>query len=174
MGLLILVTTLAMAQVPTSSAAADPLFEHEERAPEIYRNPTGSIVFGGIVGAAVGNRGTAFVLGASFGYAVVTGVVPGIRGVAVAGDGFGGELAATLLLTPPLDWPVLPFVVGEGGHRWDRDFSGFIYGGGGGLFIGSPRSRVGLQVGWIVRRFAIHDGPTVDASGPLIGVSASF
>lgn len=168
-----MVAALAIAQVPTSSAAEDPLFE-QGPAPAVYRNPTGSMVLGGVVGAAVGERGSAFVLGASFGYAVLTGVVPGVRGVAVAGDGFGGEIAATLLLTPPLAWPVLPFLVGEGGHRWDPGSSGYIYGGGGGLFVGSPRSRIGFQLGWIVRRYAIHDGPTIDASGPLIGITASY
>ena len=162
----VLLSSALLAQVDTGTIAEEP--------PPEYRNPTGSWIAGGTVGVSVGDGGTVFVLGLSVGYAVITGVVPGVRGVLLVGRGIGGELAGTLTLTPPLAWPVLPFAVGEGGYRWDRDAHGFIYGGGGGLYISGPTNRFGLQVGWIFRRYAIRNGPTVDASGPIVGVSASF
>jgi hypothetical protein len=161
-----LLTIALLAQTETGTIAGEP-------APE-YRNPSGAWIVGGTIGVAVGGAGTAFVFGASVGYAVFTGVVPGVRGVVIAGRGIGGELAATLTLTPPFSSPILPFALAEGGHRWDPDFRGWIFGGGGGIYVGSPASRFGLQLGWIFRRYAIEDGPDVDASGPIIGVSASF
>jgi hypothetical protein len=139
-----------------------------------YRNPAGSWIVGGTIGAAIGGSGTVFVAGVSVGYAVITGVVPAVRGVVIAGEGVGGELAATVTLTPPLSWPVVPFAIGEGGYRWDRDFRGWIYGGGGGFTIGAPSMRFGLQLGWIFRRYAIAGGDTVDASGPIVGLSVAI
>jgi len=132
------------------------------------------VIVGGTIGAAVGGSGTVFVAGVSVGYAVVTGVVPGVRGVVIAGEGIGGEVALMVTLTPPLSWPLVPFVIGEGGYRWDRDFRGWIYGGGGGFYIGGPSRRFGLQVGWIFRRYAIEGFRTVDSSGPIIGVAAAL
>jgi hypothetical protein len=161
-----LLTIALLAQTETATVGDEPIPER--------RNPAGAWIVGGTIGVAVGDGGTAFVFGASVGYAVFTGVVPGLRGVVVAGRGIGGELAGTLTLTPPFSWPILPFAIAEGGHRWDPDGRGWIYGGGGGIYIGSPASRFGLQLGWIFRRYAIEDRPDVDASGPIIGVSASF
>jgi hypothetical protein len=145
----------------------------EEQPPDL-RNQGGSWIVGGTLGVAVGGSGTAFLVGASVGYAVVTGIVPGVRGVLLAGRGIGGEIAGTLTLSLPFDWSILPFVVGEGGHRWDRDARGWIYGGGGGVYIGSPSQSFGLQLGWIFRRYAIEDGPTVNASGPIVGISVAL
>ncbi len=140
--------------------------------PPALCNPAGSLVLGGGLAVRVGKAGAAFGFGVSLGYAVVTGVVPGVRGVLIAGEGVGAELAATLTLTPPFDWPVLPFAVAEGGHRWDPGGRGWIYGGGGGVSFGS--ARLGVQTGWILRRYEIEDGPTLSESGPLFAVSASF
>ena len=162
----VLLASALLAQAETATIAEEP--------PNEYRNPSGAWIVGGTIGAAVGGSGTVFVFGVSVGYAVFTGVVPGVRGVLIAGRGIGGELAATLTLTPPFAWPVLPFVVGEGGYRWDRDVRGFIYGGGGGLYIGAPTNRFGLQLGWIFRRYAIEDGPTVNAGGPIVGVAVAL
>jgi len=137
-----------------------------------YRNPAGSVILGGSIGVATGDLETAFNLGVSIGYAVVTGIVPSLRGVLIAGDGVGGELAATLTLSPPIDWPVVPFAVAEGGHRWERYERGWIFGGGGGVLIGWPTRRMSLQLGWIVRRYGIAEG-AVTVMGPLFGVVVS-
>jgi hypothetical protein len=162
----VLILSACIAQTETATAAAEP--------PPAYRNPSGSWIVGGALGVATGGAGTVFGFGVSVGYAVITGVVPGVRGVLIAGRGIGGELAATLTLTPPLDWPIVPFAAGEGGHRWDRDGRGWIYGGGGGVYLGAPSRSFGLQLGWMFRRYAVEGGATVDASGPLLGVAAAL
>jgi hypothetical protein len=133
-----------------------------------------SWIIGGTIGVAVGGGGTAFGFGASVGYAIFNAVIPAVRGVLVIGSGLGGELAGTLTLTLPFSWPVLPFVLGEGGYRWSRFARGGIFGGGGGLFLGNPRRTFGIQVGWIFRRWTIEDAPDVDASGPIFGISAAW
>jgi hypothetical protein len=161
------------AEVGTSSSAElDPLFRAGDPAPSLW-NPTGSIVLGGGVGGTAGRSGTHFVLGASFGYAVISGVVPGARGAIIAGDGFGAELAATLMVTPPLPWAVVPFAAGEAGFRWNRDDRGPFYGGGGGLLIGAPEVRVGIQLGWTFRRYHRQDGAVV-SHGPIVGLATSW
>jgi hypothetical protein len=171
----------------TSTAGyADPMAEQEEaepgatpkpRPPEAspYRNPTGAFSLGLILGASVGSgQPTTFAAGGTFGYAVITGVVPAVRGVFLAGNGVAGELGATLTLTPPLTTSFTPFVVGELGRRFDS-LGGWIYGAGGGLYLGEPAARFALQLGWMFRRIAYPD-PTgsVDASGPIIAFSAHF
>lgn len=140
-----------------------------------YRNPQGAIVLNLVLGLSTG-QSTRFVAGGQVGYAVLTGVVPGVRGLVIGGSdniSTGGEVAATLTLTPPLVLSVVPFVVGEVGRRIQGDFSGWLYGGGGGLFFGKPTNRVSFQLGWIFRRLVVQ-GRNFDVSAPIIGVSVRF
>ncbi|MCA9552405.1 MAG: hypothetical protein KC933_20390, partial [Myxococcales bacterium] len=141
--------------------------------PPPYRNPTGALVTSGTLGMAIGGNGTSFVLGVGLGYAVVHGVVPGVRGLLVVGHGVGGELALTATLTPPVSWDVTPFLMLEGGRRWLDDLSGWLYGVGGGVYIGNPMSHFGFQLGWVWRRFVVA-GTAYDVSTPIGGVSVRF
>lgn len=143
-------------------------------APTAYRNPQGSIALSAILFGSFGSGGeSTFVIGVGVGYAVVTGVVPGVRGALVAGGGsIGGDLAATLTLTPPVSWYITPFAVGEVGRRFD-DTGGWLYGAGGGIYIGEPSNTIALQVGWIFRRI-VYPSRTFDANYPIIAISARF
>jgi hypothetical protein len=191
LGLVLLWSEAAEAQsmIGTSSVSApgaaprfDPAPDPEVRDPRLeppparspFRNPRGAVVTNGILGVATGSGGTSLVVGAGVGYSVVTGVVPGVRGLLVVGQGVGGELALTATLTPPVEWDVTPFVVVEGGRRWLDGATGWLYGAGGGVYIGSPLSRFGFQLGWVWRRFAVSGGPTYDVSTPIGGVSVRF
>jgi hypothetical protein len=110
--------------------------------------------------------------GAQVGYAVLTGVMPGIRGLIITGDGVAGELAASLTLTPPLALYLVPFAVAEVGRRFD-DQGAWLYGAGLGAYLGEPESRIGLQAGWMFRRL-VYETVSVDASGPIIALVISF
>ena len=148
----------------------------KEKLPK-YRNPQGHVQFGatlGIGGAFGGQR--AFGGGVGIGYAVLTGVLPGVRGLLIAGGDIGGELAATLTLTPPFESYLTPFAFGEIGGRFEPTGNGFLYGGGGGLYVGNARSVFSLQVGWVFRQISFPATDTlaaakVDASGPLLALS---
>ena len=157
----------------TAPGGEDARLARPER-PSPYRNPRGAIVTSGILGVATGAGGTSLVVGAGLGYSVVTGVVPGVRGLLVVGNGVGGEVAVTATLTPPVTWDVTPFAVLEAGRRWLDDRSGWLYGAGAGVYIGSPFSKVSFQLGWVWRRFAVSGGPTYDVSTPIGGVSVRF
>ena len=172
----------AMAQVGTSSvgpgaprvedpgSGARPL---EPAAPSGH-DPQGSIVANGILGFSSGSNGTSFVVGAGIGYAVVDGLVPGVRGYAVLGNASGGELALTLGYTLSAGWYVSPFVVVEGGRRWFAGDEGWVVGAGGGMRLGYPTSRLTLRVGWVFRRFYVTSGDPFDASAPIVGVQFRF
>lgn len=152
-----------------------PSVPEPEDAPPAYRNPTGSISLSGTAGVASSREGTSVIIGVGVGYAVFTGVVPGVRGLIISGPpGVGGELAATLTLTPPLSARFTPFVVGEAGRRWEPGLRGWLYGAGGGLYIGRPEASFGLQLGWIFRWIRLDDGRTVRGDGPIVGLSIRF
>lgn len=167
------------ASEPRSRPAAEepgPAEEPQSSAPEEpqkYRNPQGSLVVGGAVGIAVGDGKTAVAIGLSVGYAVFTGVLPALRGVLIIDQKVGGELAATLTLTPPLSFVLVPFAHGEVGRRWDGFGEAWLYGGGGGVMLGDPASKLGVQLGWVFRRYA-YEKVSVDGSGPLIAISIRF
>jgi hypothetical protein len=140
-----------------------------------YRNPEGSIALNAFIGVAVSSSGSRYGLGVGVGYAFITGVVPGVRALVVAGDGVGGELAATLTLTPPIATSITPFAVGEAGRRFDPIGSGWLYGAGGGIYIGEPQATFGFQIGWIFRRIVYPDPiGSLDDSGPIVAISARF
>ncbi len=141
--------------------------------PQKYRNPQGSLVIGGAVGVAVGDGKTAVAIGVSVGYAVFTGVLPALRGVLIIDQKIGGEVAATLTLTPPLSFVLVPFAHGEVGRRWDGFGEAWLYGGGGGVMLGDPASKLGVELGWVFRRYA-YEKVSVDGSGPLIALSIRF
>jgi hypothetical protein len=164
-GLGVLVAAATVLLASTASA--------QERGPH-YRNPTGSIIASGSAGVAVGGPTTIFVVGVGVGYSVIHGVVPGVRGALLAGNDVAGEVAATLLLTPPFEAYVVPFAVAELGGRFQRGAQGLLYGAGGGLYIGEPRSRFGLRAGWMFARIDFGELGAVDASGPLFALSVAF
>lgn len=111
------------------------------------------------------------VAGLSIGVPPISGVLPGVRGVVIASETVSGEVAATLTLAPPISWSVVPFALFEIGRRiLPDDEDGWLYGAGGGLFIGEPRAAVSLQVGWMYRRLSFSE-LTLDASGPIVGIS---
>lgn len=126
--------------------------------------------------ASSGTASNYFSVGASLGYAVVNGVVPGIRGAVFFGDLTGGELAATLWLTPPVEWPVVPFAVGEFGHAWqtvsDVEQTGLLYGGGAGLHLGSPADSIAVRAGVMYRYYDIGDGQ--GTFSPIISFAFRF
>jgi hypothetical protein len=148
-----------------------------DRAPPAspYRNPQGSITFNGFIGAAVSSSGSRYGIGAGVGYAVLTGVLPGLRALVIAGDGIGAELAATLTLTPPLASSITPFAIGEAGRRFDPIGQAWLYGAGAGIYIGEPAAAFGFQIGYMFRRIVYADPiGSLDASGPIIAISLRF
>jgi hypothetical protein len=155
-----------------SSDAEVPAKRLESSQAPVYRNPQKSINLGLIAGAAVGGGQAQFVIGANVGYAVLTGVVPGVRAVMIAGNGVAGELGLTVTLTPPITTSFTPFAIGEVGRRFD-DLGGWIYGAGGGLYLGEPAAQFAFQLGWMFRRIVYSDHG-VDASGPIVAFSARF
>lgn len=156
--------TLAVLSITTPAFAQDD---------GIYRNPSGSISLNAVGGVAVGDR-TSIILGAGVGYAVLTGVLPGVRGLLIAGNGVGGELATTLTLTPPIPGSFTPFVVGELGRRWDPDVAAWMAGVGGGVYLGEPASSVNLQLGYIHRWFFLPGGGTQTLGAPIVGIAVRF
>lgn len=159
---------------PPHGRDPSPAHPPHRRADPPRHDPQGSLPASGVLGLAGGSGGASLVIGAGIGYAVFSGVVPGLRGLVVLGSRTGGELAFTLSLTPPFGWSVVPFVVGEAGHRWLDGTQGWIVGVGGGAHIGRPEAVVGVRVGWIWRRYLIKGGPAVDASAPIIAVQFRF
>ncbi len=137
------------------------------------RNEQGQLIVSAYLGAVVGQK-SGIAVGAGVGYAVFGGVVPGVRGVVIASDGIGGEVAATLTLSAPFDFYLIPFLIGEVGGRFDPIGQGLLYGGGGGVYIGNPNSTFGLQLGWMFRRIDYGDIGSADASGPIISLSLRF
>lgn len=141
-----------------------------------YRNPQGALLLNGSLGLSVGSGVTYVGVGIGAGYAVVTGVVPGARGLVLFGSGATvGEVAATLTLTPPLRVYTLPFVIGEVGGRFEPAGRALVYGVGGGLYLGEADSTFAFQVGWMWRRakFGGELG-TFDISGPILSLSIRF
>ena len=122
-----------------------------------YRDAQGQVLFGVNGGYAFGNGAQFGSAGIHVGYAVVTGVVPGIRANVFFGDLSGGQVVGTLWLTPPLAYVVVPFGVGEVGYVWQNldgiSSNGMLYGVGGGLHLGRPTDRLGLRAGVIYRVF---------------------
>jgi hypothetical protein len=145
-------------------------------SPSNYRNPRGSLLTGIYFGIGQNaETGLSLFFGLSAGYAALTGVVPGVRGELLANDrGVGGEVAGTLTLTPPLTWDLTPFVIGELGYHGEGEgFSGYLYGVGGGFYLGDPSSRIALQIGWVWRRLIV-DGADRDISGPILAAVFRF
>jgi len=140
--------------------------------PEEYRNPRGRIILEPLIGLAYEEgEGTTFLFGLQIGYAVLTGVVPGFRGVFITTpEGAGGEVAGSLTLTPPLSWSITPYVQGEAGRRFDPDLEAWFYGVNGGAYIGDPASRVALRVGYRWQRFITED-EVLEDTGPVLAVS---
>lgn len=176
---LVLAVALVCASAPAFAQDDEPgsaprAYDETEYAdpPSPYRNPQGSINASGILGVGVG-AATTFVVGAGFGYAVFTGVMPGVRAQLIAGDFVGGEVAGTLTLTPPLPGTFTPFVIGEVGRRFVEDLSAWFYGVGGGVYLGEPSATVNLQIGYVHRWFVV-EGSTFSVGAPLVGISMRF
>ncbi|MBI4822150.1 MAG: hypothetical protein HY791_38180 [Deltaproteobacteria bacterium] len=132
----------------------------------------GRPVIGATFGVGFGSGRTALAAGLSVGVPPISGVLPGIRGLLIAEDGVGGELALTLALAPPFSASILPFAIGEVGRRFVEDSAdAWLFGAGGGLLIGEPSSALNFQLGWMFRRLDFPSG-SLDASGPIFGVSA--
>ncbi len=139
-----------------------------------YHNPTGSLVIRPELRITVANDRTVVGIGAGVGYAVITGVLPGARGMVIIDDGsIGGEVGLNLTLTPPLDFYLVPFAYGEVGRRFDSFGGAWMLAGGGGLYIGEPASPLGLQLGWIFRRYFYED-IGIDGSGLFVALTIRF
>lgn len=150
------------------------LSESDSQDDEQYRNPQGRWALGGTLGLSSGTGGTLFIAGANLGYAVYTGILPGVRGLSILGDDVGGELATTLTLTPPVKWAFTPFVIAEGGRRWFAGQTGWLYGVGGGVYLGSTRQTFNFQLGYIFRFWARDGASTIGVGIPILGVTAQF
>lgn len=144
-----------------------------EAAPPEVHNPQGSFLLGVSGGASFSRNTSVFAIGASAGYAVLHGLVPGVRGVVFFGDFEAGETAATLLFTPPLGWVAVPFVATEAGYRWEPSADGPLLGVGFGVYVGRPSDHVNVQAGWMFRRFWYETG-SADISGPVISLAIRF
>jgi hypothetical protein len=139
---------------------------------QAVHDPQGKVLVGGSAGVTVRDGSTAGTIGLQVGYAVIDGLVPGIRGMVLFGDFGGGELAGTLFYTPPVTWPVVPFVTAEVGNRWEESTSGPLLGGGGGLHLGSPAARFGVRAGVVYNRWFVLGG--IDIIRPMALVSVRF
>ncbi len=156
-----------------------PLADEEPGQPRVtsgpkLRNPQGSVVVQGLAGMSSGGGQFSALIGLGLGYAIFTGVVPGIRGALFLGDVFGGEILATATLSPPLEGSVVPFVSGEVGHRWESGLRGLIYGVGGGLFLGDPAGSYGLQLGVMYRVWEWGGPEPLRSLWPIAGLSLRF
>ena len=122
-----------------------------------YRDAQGQILFGLNGGYGFGNGVQFGSAGVHFGYAVLTGVVPGVRANVFFGGLSGGQVVGTLWLTPPVSFAVVPFAVGEIGYVWQDiggvTSNGTLFGVGGGLHLGRPTDRLGIRAGAIYRVF---------------------
>jgi hypothetical protein len=144
-------------------ARAPPASAEEEEAPRRLRDPQGSVLLGLTGGLALSSDFTYGSVGAQAGYAIFDGVVPGLRGNIFFGDVGGGEAAATLWLTPPIDFVVVPFVAGELGYAArelddDTAFDGAMYGLGGGVHLGRADEPFALRAGVIYRYYDFGAG----------------
>lgn len=138
-----------------------------------YRSPSGSVAIDGGFGVGAGGGATRFLFDLGAGYAVLTGVVPGVRGALAVGPELGGALAATLTLSLPIETYVVPYVVGELGGQLDGDGLGWTWGAGGGLFVGDPGFAFSIRIGWMFRR--VEFGRTSrSTTGPILGVTAAL
>jgi len=127
-----------------------------------------------MLGIGVGSTQTTVAVGAGVGYAVITGVLPGVRGTVIINeDRVAGELATTLTLTPPITFFVTPFAYGELGRRFDIS-GAWMVAGGPGVYVGDPRDTFVLQVGWIFRRYFFENDLELDGSGPLVSIAVRF
>lgn len=180
-------TTATTTTTVTSTSTSSATLVHEQgpkrvrrkivaTAPHDYRHPSGSVIASFLVwgGYNTATGSTEIAFGLAFGYALLTGVVPGIRGELLYRDGIGAQVAATMTLTPPLTWSVTPFALGEVGLDFEQDRSGTFYGAGGGAFVGDPAGHVAVQIGWIWRRLIFKNAPDGDGSGPIIGLTYRF
>ena len=139
------------------------------------RNPQGSQSLGlGLGGGGGGNTPLTIAVGGHFGYAVLTGVVPGVRGLVIWSEAVATELAATLTLTPPFESYVVPFAALELGGRFDPIGTGLMYGAGAGVYLGRPRAAFALQLGYMYRMISYGENQVFDASRPTISVSLQF
>lgn len=155
--------------------ASDPASESDpelEDAPP-YRNRRGSVVVLASAGIAIGSESTSVAIGAGVGYALVTGVLPSVRAVLIFGDGTAGELSLDLTLTPPIAAPLVPFVQGEMGRRFDGAGGAWILAVGGGVYLGDPRSTLNIALGYAYRRY-LYENVSLNGSGPILAASFSF
>jgi len=160
---------LLLGVAPDARAAADGVNPN-------LRDPRGSVIVGVTGGGSFSSNFSYGVIGAHVGYAVLTGVVPGARGAVFFGDLSGGEGAATLWLTPPLELPIVPFLVGEIGYASQsfsgESFSGALFGAGGGVHLGEPQQRFNARVGLIYRYYDLGGG--FDYFSPIVMLSFRF
>jgi hypothetical protein len=139
-----------------------------------YRNPQGSFLSAFLFFIGHDSQtGTFVAFGLGLGYAVITGVVPGVRGELLYSDGFGAEVAGTLTLTPPLSWSLTPFLIGEAGLHFEDGRQGWLYGGGAGVYLGDPTSRIAVQLGYVWRAI-VYENEKQDGSGPLLAIAYRF
>ncbi|MCC7386011.1 MAG: hypothetical protein IT384_29455 [Deltaproteobacteria bacterium] len=158
-----------------AAAPSDPELESDselEDAPP-YRNRRGSVVVLASAGIAIGGESTAVAIGAGVGYALVTGVLPSVRALLIFGDGTAGELSLDLTLTPPIAAPLVPFVQGEVGRRFDGAGGAWILAVGGGVYLGDPRSTLNIALGYAYRRY-LYENASLNGSGPILAASFSF
>jgi len=139
-------------------------------------DPQGSVHLGLTLGGTFASNRSAVAVGAQVGYAFIDGLVPGVRGLGFFGDFSGGEVAGFTFYTPPVGWPVVPYVVAEVGGRWESfdsaSFSGLLAGGGGGLHLGAPGSRFNARAGVVYNRWFTAGG--IDLVRPQVLLTASF
>ncbi|MEM1025467.1 MAG: hypothetical protein AAGD10_13365 [Myxococcota bacterium] len=146
------------------------------RSTRPVHDPQGSVHLGLTLGGSFSSNRSAVAVGAQVGYAFIDGLVPGVRGLGFFGDFSGGEVAGFTVYTPPVSWPVVPYVVAEVGGRWESidgaDFSGVLAGGGGGLHLGAPGSRFSTRAGVVYNRWFTSGG--VDIIRPQVLLTFSF
>lgn len=139
-------------------------------------DPRGSLIVGVSGGGSFSSGFNYGIVGAHVGYAVLTGVVPGVRGAVFFGDLTGGETAAMVWLTPPLALPVVPFAVGEIGYAWQNyptaNFDGALFGAGAGVHLGQPQDRFNMRAGVIYRYYDLGGG--FDYWSPILMLSFRF
>jgi len=142
-------------------------------ADRAVHEPGGAVLVDGGLAVGAGAGAARFGLSLGVGYALVDGVVPGVRGGVVIGHEFGGDLVATLRLSLPLDSYVVPYARGELGGRYDGFGLGWTWAAGGGVLIGDPGFGVTLSIGWSFQQ--IHHGDRVrNANGPALGISVEL
>ncbi len=168
-----LLTVLPLAHAQDAQPG-DPRLDEPPRSQSRLRDPQGTILIGISGGVSTQSDTTFGSVGGHVGYAVITGIVPGVRGNGFFGDLTGGEVAGTLWLTPPLDFSVVPFAIGEIGYTWREldgaSSNGAIYGAGGGLHFGRPTSAWSVRAG-VVYRYYDFEGDGQGFFSPLVAAS---